>query len=483
MREKIKDYLLSHAENNKEAIVDGEKRISYRDLIMKSKEVSEQIKTVLESRSHIIVVIPNSIEYVVAFSAIILSDNVVVPVYAKSSVQEIENTVDYCDSAMLITDSKNLEYVLKGEFSHRVYVLNIDTMKVTETGDPNKTFSIASPNTVRVMIGTSGSVDFPKRAMLSDENIISNSIDIINSLEFSENDRFQVILPFSFAAGTVSLLIVPLMIGATIYIFSGPLYPEFYFNSIEQNRITSTSIVPSVMSLMLEGSKDFSKKTNTLRYICFGGGRTDDNTFQKLKSNSLCDKFVHIYGQTETSARVSQLHFKTGRNKIPSVGKALEHVDVQIDIDSTDGKSGEILVRGKNVMVGYYRSGNTPIENGWYRTGDIGYLDEEGYLYITGRKKNIIIFAGMNIYPEEVEVVIKQNAHVKDALVRGEKNEQYGEIPIAKVELKTPDTISEYELKEYCKEYLSYYKVPARIEFVNSLARTYSGKIVRKVDE
>ena len=483
MREKIKEYLLSHAENNKEAIVDGEKRITYRDLIMKSKEVSEQIKTVLESRSHIIVVIPNSIEYVVAFSAIILSDNVVVPVYAKSSVQEIENTVDYCDAAMIITDSKNLEHVLKGEFSHRILVLNIDSMKMTETGNPQKEFSIASPETVRVMIGTSGSVDLPKRAMLTDENLISNSLDTIAALDYSENERIMVLMPFSFIGGTTPQMLVPLILGATMYIYHGPLYPEHFFNTIEKYGITSTSIVPSVLRLMVEENKDFSEKTQTLRYICFGGGRTDEDTFQKMKASPLCDKYVHVYGQTEASPRISQLFFRSEKDKLPSVGRALEHVDVKIDIDSADGKSGEILARGKNIMAGYYRSDYSPIEDGWLRTGDIGYIDEDGYIYVTGRKKNLIIYAGMNIFPEEVEVVIKQCDQVKEALVYGEKNKQYGEIPVAKVELKKPGDLTEADLKEFCKKRLSYYKVPVKFIFVDSLKRTYSGKIVRKAGE
>ena len=481
MREKIKEYLLSHAENNKEAIVDGEKRITYRELFKRATDVSEQIKTVLGSRSHIIVVIPNSIEYVVAFSAIILSDNVAVPIYAKSSIHEVEKVVDYCDIGMIIAVDQTIDFVLSGKYRHRITVLNISKMESFEIGDKRRKFAPVSPENVRVMLGTSGSVDFPKRVMLSDENLIANSKDIIKSLNYTENERILAVLPFPFAAGNTSQIVVSLILGSTLYIYSDSLYPDYFFYAVEKYGITSTTIVSSVMNILLEEGRDYSIQAKTLNVICFGGGRTDDRTFERLKKNPLCDKFVHIYGQTEASPRISHLFLKTEKDKLPSVGKPLENVSVRLRKMNLKEQYGEIQVKGKNVMVGYYKSDSFPVSEGWLSTGDLGYIDEEGYIYITGRIKNLIIFAGMNIFPEEVEVVLKQNPHVKEALVYAERSLAYGEIPVARVALKDNGSISEAELKEFCKEYVSYYKVPVRIEFVEKLDRTHNGKIIRKV--
>ncbi len=481
MRKIIKDYLLSHAENNKVAIVDGEKRISYQGLIARAKEVSEQIKTALGSRSHIIVVIPNSIEYVVAFSAIILSDNVVVPIYAKSSIHEVEKVVDYCDIGMIIAADQTIDFVLSVKYRHRITVLNISKMESFEIGDKRRKFAPVSPENVRVMLGTSGSVDFPKRVMLSDENLIANSKDIIKSLNYTENERILAVLPFPFAAGNTSQIVVSLILGSTLYIYSDSLYPDYFFNTVEKYGITSTTIVSSVMNILLEEGRDYSAQAKTLNVICFGGGRTDDRTFDRLKNNPLCDKFVHIYGQTEASPRISHLFLNTEKDKLPSVGKPLENVSVRLRKMNLKEQYGEIQVKGKNVMVGYYKSDSFPVSEGWLSTGDLGYIDEDGYIYITGRIKNLIIFAGMNIFPEEVEVVLKQNPHVKEALVYAERSLAYGEIPVARVALKDKGSISETELKEFCKKYVSYYKVPVRIEFVDKLDRTHNGKIKRKV--
>ena len=481
MPKTIKDYIRLNSTIEKDAVVEGENSITYSGLYRRANIIAEKIKSIQSNRCHIAIVIPNSIDYVVAFSAVVLSDNVVVPIYAKSSIHEIEKVVDYCDIGMIIAVDQTIDFVLSGKYRHRITVLNISKMESFEIGDKRRKFAPVSPENVRVMLGTSGSVDFPKRVMLSDENLIANSKDIIKSLNYTENERILAVLPFPFAAGNTSQIVVSLILGSTLYIYSDSLYPDYFFNAVEKYGITSTTIVSSVMNILLEEGRDYSSQAKTLNVICFGGGRTDDRTFDRLKKNPLCDKFVHIYGQTEASPRISHLFLKTEKDKLPSVGKSLDNVSVRLRKMNLKEQYGEIQVKGKNVMVGYYKSDSFPVSEGWLSTGDLGYIDEEGYIYITGRIKNLIIFAGMNIFPEEVEVVLKQNPHVKEALVYAERSLAYGEIPVARVALKDNGSISEAELKEFCKEYVSYYKVPVRIEFVEKLDRTHNGKIKRKV--
>lgn len=173
------------------------------------------------------------------------------------------------------------------------------------------------------------------------------------------------------------------------------------------------------MKILLADGKDHSTECETLRVICFGGGPTDEATIERIKHNPLCDRFVHMYGQTEASARVSHLHFSTEVQKAPSVGRPIENVTVAVEPGGENGKVGEIRVKGPNVMIGYYREKIASVQNGWHSTGDIGYIDDDGYLYITGRKKNVIICSGMNIYVEEVEEVLCCHPQVEEALVYG----------------------------------------------------------------
>lgn len=171
--------------------------------------------------------------------------------------------------------------------------------------------------------------------------------------------------------------------------------------------------------------------------------------------------------------------------KIGSVGKAIPNVEVEImdcnECVLAQGEIGEIVVRGPNVMLGYFKREDLTkktLLNGWLHTGDLGYIDKDGYLYLTGRKKNIIISGGINIYPEEIEELLMNHPAVSECCVISEQHYLLGEIPIAKIVLKQ-DFIDSNELYKYCKHNLSNYKIPKRFDFVSELSKTYNGKVKR----
>ena len=194
--------------------------------------------------------------------------------------------------------------------------------------------------------------------------------------------------------------------------------------------------------------------------------------------------FIQTYGQTECSPRVTALLSKHSLDKVGSVGKSIPNVEVIIVDDCGEQcepyVSGEICVRGENIMKGYYKHPDLTKEviiNGWLHTGDIGYMDNEGFIYLNGRIKNIIVTGGINIYPEEVEEILLSYNGVQDVCVFGEEDEILGEIPVAKIVINR--RIDCRELKKYCLERLSDYKVPVRFEVVDELSKTYNGKIIR----
>ena len=195
-------------------------------------------------------------------------------------------------------------------------------------------------------------------------------------------------------------------------------------------------------------------------------------------------RFIQTYGLTEASPRLTTLQHEDIFLKKGSVGKAIPGVNIKIvnekNVEVDPGELGEIVVQGKNVMKGYYRQDNITkqiIIDNWLHTGDYGYLDKDEYLFIVGRKKNIIISGGINIYPEEIEDILLNHENVKEVCITSEEDDLLGEVPIAHIVVF--DEKKKVDFRKYCMERISEYKIPRRFEIVDKIEKTYNGKILR----
>lgn len=490
----IYDFVSRQKHNSKIAIKMGSYHITYRELFELSEELGKKINVFIgENQRNIGIYLPNSIDYAVAYCAIQSIKKVAVPVSVLTKSPEIQSTFDYCEVDIIITDSCNIE-VLKSSLinnKHKKMLYNISNDQILILNSSNsfvvKSAKYAftdSDDDIAILLHTSGTTSKPKRVMLTHRNLINNIESNINSLQLTEKEITLIVLPMCFGYCNTAQFLTHLYLGATIVLMEGMFFPKSLFKVVESEKITNFTAVPSMLLMILE-YKHFEKfNYSSLRTITFGGGPMPVNKLKTLIELMPTVGFVQTYGQTECSPRVTALLSEDSIRKIGSVGKPIPGVLVKVIAE--DGKEtnnnciGEILVKGQNVMKGYYKFDDlnaSVISDGWLHTGDLGYFDEDEYLYLTGRKKNIIISCGINIYPEEIEQIMLQYRGIKEVCVVGEDDEFKGEVPVAYI-VKTEE-IAITELKEFCLENLAYYKVPARFIFIEQLPKTYNGKIKR----
>ncbi|WP_419960138.1 AMP-binding protein [Psychrobacillus sp. BM2] len=333
---------------------------------------------------------------------------------------------------------------------------------------------------------TSGTTGFPKGVMLSHKNIVNNGQLVGDYIYLTEKDRLCIPVPFFHCFGCVMGTIASVTHGTTMVIIE-QFDPGKVLQIVQDEKCTALHGVPTMFIAELN-HPDFKQfKLSSLRTGIMAGSICPIEVMKKVMDDMGATEITIAYGQTEASPVITQT--KTDdpvEKRVSSVGQAHPGVEVKI-IDPLTGEStpagvpGELCTRGYLVMKGYYKNEQATMsaidDNGWLHTGDIAVMDEEGYIDITGRIKDMVIRGGENIYPKEVEEFLYQHPKVQDVQVVGVPDPKYGEELIAWVILKSGQQLTSYELKEYCKGKISFHKIPKYIEFIEAYPMTASGKI------
>jgi long-chain acyl-CoA synthetase len=301
-------------------------------------------------------------------------------------------------------------------------------------------------------------------------------------MELREEDVFLAVLPFFHAYGGTILFLLPLCLGATCVV-EPRFVPEAILKAVGQHRVTLFAAVPSMLAV-LANLPDGGADLRSLRY-CLSGGAPLPPAVLEAFERRYGVLIFEGYGPTEC-APVLTVNPPGGLRKIGSVGPAIPDVAIRVvGPDGTElprGEVGEVIAFGPNVMLGYLHK---PVEtaavlrDGWYATGDLGRMDEDGYLYIVDRKTDLIIVGGLNVYPSEVERVLQSHAAVAEATVIGVPDSVRGEAPKALVIPRDGARVTSPELLQWCRQRLANYKVPRTIEIVAELPRTVTGKVLK----
>lgn len=406
----------------------------------------------------------------------------VVPLNYVLKPEELQYIIDDCGTDIIITAGPFLEAVNQ---SPRVDNL-VRLEEVSFAGAPEPRWPVrVSGDDLAILLYTSGTSGKPKGVMLSHRNILSNIDQCLRWVNFTDRDVLLGVIPQFHSFGLTVLTLLPLVTGCRA-VFTAKFVPHKIIKLMRVHRPTAFVGIPSMYNALLHSKDATPDDFRSLRLPISGGEPLPLAVLEQFEARfgiRLCEG----YGLTETSPVANVCRPEEWRQG--SVGRAVPGVterivDLEGGQDLPAGKEGEIRIAGPNVMRGYY---NLPIETaavfddrGYFRTGDIGRLDADGFLAITGRLKEMLIVAGENVFPREIEDVLNRHPTVHDSGVVGGSDPMRGEIPIAFVELNEGAAFDERELLSWCRERLAGYKVPREIRSLDALPRNATGKIMRR---
>lgn len=342
----------------------------------------------------------------------------------------------------------------------------------------------ASPSDFALIVYTSGTTGRPKGCVLDHSNISAMVSAIVTHLDLTEIDRSLLVLPLFHCNGLIVGVLSPLLAGGSVVV--APRFdPSTFWDLVERERPTYFSAVPTMYAL-IESATTRQVDTSSLRFVVCGAAPMSAELISRVEQR-FDVTLLEGYGLTECSVAAT-INPLDGPRKPGTVGPALP--GVEIEIEAPDGRRlpigerGEVVIKGAIVMRGYLgRPDETSkvIKGDWLHTGDIGVIDENGYLRLVDRVKDMIIRGGENIYPKEIEDILYRHPAVLEAAVTGQPDETYGEVPIAHVALRPGMSASAEELREHCLTSLARYKVPRTVVLHDSLPKNSVGKLMKTV--
>jgi acyl-CoA synthetase (AMP-forming)/AMP-acid ligase II len=481
------DYLFENTSSiNKNMILGPLETISYQYIFESSCQVASFLKNNIGTGKSIVLISPNCSYFIIAYLGILKSGNICIPL--NPAIEQ--NNLNY----ILDKTKCNLGFVSKlAKNKLELLIEIISEENISEIIENNKTENFGfnqdfNENEVAEIIFTSGSTARPKGVILTHKNIIANTNSIIQYLNLSEVDKMLVVLPFFYCYG-LSLLHTHIRVGGQLVLNNNFIFLASTINYINRYHCTGFAGVPSHFQILLRKNKLFrNTEFPSLRYVTQAGGKLAKIFIEEFIDSFPSIQFFVMYGQTEATARLSYLPPEKLVEKMGSIGKGIPGVELMvINLDGNvilPGEEGEIIARGENVMTGYFEDPTETavvLRDGWLFTGDLAKTDEEGYIFLTSRKKEIIKVGGNRVSPKEIEEVIVMIPEVIDCTVEAIEDEIFGQVIKATIVTiaNKDDTLNEDYIKKICATKLSSYKIPLVINFEKNLRVTSTGKKIK----
>ncbi len=463
----------------------------YRDRTISYEELEKNIEQYarffvgrgLKQGERVALALPNCPEFIYAYLGVIRAGGIVLPLNLLQTPQELLYILQDSGARFLVASpSIGLQLGQLPGLPLTVFVLDEERQREIMAAQPVR-FPEVKSDQVCTFLYTSGTTGRPKAAMLTHDNLLADVRSMDEASGFGQDENFLAVLPMFHSFGWTVCVLLPLYLGCTITILDN-FRPREILQVLAEKGITIFCGVPSMFTVLLKLRQKASFPR--LKFAISGGDSISEENMRAFEKK-FDFPIIEGYGLSEASPVVC-LNPLYGVRKIRSVGLPLPGVEVRV-VDENDrelpaGEVGELVVRGPNVMKGYYnREEETAdaLRGGWLHTGDLAYRDQDGYFYIAGRKKELIITAGFNVYPREVEEALESHPSVAEAAVIGVPHPLKGEVVKAYIVPEEGHVPDRQELFQYLKGRLALYKIPEEYVITSDLPRGTGGKILKRL--
>lgn len=473
----------------KEAVVYGSERVTYGALWKRSARVAGLLATRGIGKGDVVAVLmKNSAAFIEIALAVSHAGAVLLPINFRLAAEEVNYILAHSGARQLFVDDE-LEALSVG-FANRIVVdkrAQSDSSLLAGAAAPlEQPPALASGDLFRLMY-TSGTTDRPKGVMHTYNNYYWKCLDHIAALQMTARDRLLIVGPL-YHVGAFDLPGLAVLIAGGALCVLRDFDPQAALEHIERERLSGGWMAPVMLNRLLLHPGREKYDLSSFRWLIGGGERTPEQRIREFSGLFGVARYIDAYGLTESCSGDTLMEPGMEIAKIGSVGCAVAHVHIEIRDDGGralgPGQAGEICLRGPKVTPGYWRDEaktKASFFGDWFRTGDVGYLDHDGFLYLTDRKKDMIISGGENIASSEVERVVYELPQVSEAAVVGLPDEQWGERVVAVVVLKARSSLTQEELVGHCRNRLAGFKVPKQLIVRDALPRNPSGKVLKRV--
>ena len=479
-----KNFLFSEADGRKFSYFEFQRAVSRTAAMLASHGI--------EKGDVVSLLMPNSAEYIIGYFACWKIGALAGPVNSLLKEHEIEFVMSNSEAKAILVQSEFQPLIekIKTQLPHLQSIINFDDEAEAAQRYPDirpaGTPEACVPDDDAIIIYTSGTTGKPKGCLLSHGNIIANARQISDWLKVTQDDRLLTIMPL-FHMNAVSVTTMSALYAGGSTVVSPKFSGSKFWQIISDYQITSFGSVATMLSILLNTYPDGvpeGLKTDQLRFAMCGSAPVPAEVMKKFEETFNCP-VIEGYGLSESTCR-STFNPPDERRRAGSCGLPIGNEMKVVDDDDQevpDGELGEIVLRGENILKGYFKNPEATekaFRGGWFHTGDVGYRDRDGFFYIVDRKTDMIIRGGENIYPREIDEVLYQHPAVAAAATIGIPDQLYGEEVAAFIVLKDGQSASEEELTSHCQTELADYKCPKTIRIVKDIPKGPTGKLLKR---